>query len=107
MIKKLYFQMLAVVSLMAALLMVPASAKAEGESTREAKSGFFIKPSSGLDIKPDTDERNKASILSSKNLPLSDKIDIGPVFGEPQKQVIPNKKHSTDHRALLGITFHF
>jgi hypothetical protein len=116
MIKKLYYQILVVVSLMAALLMVPAPAKAEDESTHKAKSGIFIRPSSGLDIKTDIDERKNASILSSKHLPLSDNIDIalndnmgiGPVFGKPQKQDVPSKnQHSNDHRTLLGIIFHF
>jgi len=113
--KKIYFQILVVASLLGALLMAPASAKAEDESTHEAKSGIFMKPSSGLDIKPDIDEQKKASRLSLTHLPLSHNIDIaindtmdaGLVAGKPQKQDIPDKKHSTDHRALLGITFHF
>ena len=116
--KKIYFQILVLASLLGALLMVPASAMSamvEDESTHEAKSGIFMKPSSGLDIKPDIDEQKKASRLSLTHLPLSHNIDIaindtmdaGLVAGKPQKQDIPDKKHSTDHRALLGITFHF
>ena len=104
-IKKNFVQILVVISLMTALLMVPALARAEDESTREAKSGFLIKPSSGLDIKADTQDRKDT--VFSKHLPLTDNIDIAPLFGEPQQDGMPHKKHSADHRGLLGFIFHF
>ena len=107
MIRKLSFQILVVASLAAALLLIPASAKADDKPTQEAKSGLFIKPSSGLDIKPDSNERKKPSIWSSRHLPLSDDIDIGFDFEKPQKQDITDKKRSTDRRALLGIILRF
>ncbi len=104
-IKKHFMQILIVISLMTALLMVPASARAEDESTGEAKSGFLIKPSSGLDIKADTEDRKNT--LFSNHLPLADNIDIAPLFGEPQQDGMPHKKHSADRRGLLGFIFHF
>ncbi len=107
MIKKLSFQILVVTSLMAALSMAPASIKAEDGSTHEAKSDFFMKPSSGLDIIPDSKEREKAPIFSSNYLPLSDTIDIGFRLGKPQKQDITSKKRSSDQRALFGFILHF
>ncbi len=85
--------------------MIPASTRAEDEATREAKSGFIIKPSSGLDIKADT--QDSKNTLFSKHLPLNDNIDVAPLFGEPQQDGMPHKKHSTDHRGLLGFIFHF
>lgn len=106
MIKKLYLQILVAASLMAALLMIPASVNAEDVSTHEAKSGIFMKPSSGLDIKPDN-EREKTPILSSTVFPLSDTMDIGLLFGKPRNQDIPDKKHPLDKRAFLDIIFHF
>ena len=107
MIKKLFLQIVVVSFLMAALLVFPAWAMAEDGPPHETKSGMFIKPSSGLDIKPDTDERKNASIFSSRQMPLSDTIDISPVFGRLQQKDITSKKRSADQRALLNITFHF
>ncbi len=106
MIKRFSFQILVVASLAASLLFIPTSAQTEDKATHEEKSGFFIKPSSGLDIKPDINESKKSSI-SSTHLPLSDDIDIGLAFEKPQKQDITDKKRSNDRRALLDIIFHF
>lgn len=86
-------------------LMAPASARAEDESTRETKSGFLIKPSSGLDIKADTQDTKNT--VFSKRLHLNDNVDLAPLVGEPQQDGIPHKKHSADHRGLLGFIFHF
>jgi hypothetical protein len=95
---------------MAALMVVPAPAKAEDESAHDTanftKSGLFMKPSSGLDIKPDAGGGKNASIFSSRRLPLSDTIDITPVF-ERQKKDLTDKKRASDQRALIDITFRF
>ncbi len=103
-IKRHFVQILMVIFLMTAL-MAPASARAEDESTREPKSGFLIKPSSGLNIKADTKDRKNT--VFSKRLPLNDNIDIAPLVGEPQQDGIPHKKHSADRRGLLGFILHF
>jgi hypothetical protein len=105
MIKKLYV-LLVVASFMAGLLSVPASAKAEDGPQDQTKSGVFIKPSSGLDNGPDTIQRKEASILSP-HLPLSDTIDIGPVFEKPQKQDATSKKKQAAVQAVINVTFHF
>jgi hypothetical protein len=107
MIKKLSRQLLVAAFLTAALSLIPASARADDKSAHETKSDNFIKPASGLDIKPVGNMKKMASILSSHHLPLSDVVDIGLVFEKPKKQDYTDKKRSADKRALLDITFHF
>ncbi len=106
-VKKSIYQILVAAFLVSAFMIAATPAKAEEKSSQEKKSGLFIRPSSGLDIKSDTDEVDKASNSSLGHLSVSDSIDISPVLGKPQKKDITNKRRSTEQRALLDITFRF